>query len=109
MSRDDYKIRPLKESQCELCFKWYSKKILKNGVCPECLEEMRLVPDSFSIEDKKDFIRNIKAHKKSNIFKYLTTNEKTQLQRCEKCEWLRNIDYLNLKIHCASPICKKVV
>ena len=106
---EEYKVKSLKEKQCDICYKWCNKKILKGGICPECLEEMETIPNSFSIEEKKDFIKHFKNNKKKNIFRSLTQKDAERLKICRSCVWLRNIDYLKLKINCASPVCKKAV
>lgn len=109
MVKDAHIIRPLKEKQCEVCYKWHNKSILKGNVCPKCLEEMETIPNTFSMEEKKDFLKYFKNSNKKNVFTNLTQNEIEQLKKCKSCVWLRNIDYLKLKINCASPICQKAV
>lgn len=106
---EEYKIKSLKEKQCDICYQWYNKKLLKGGICPDCLDEIGIIPDTFSFEEKKDFVKHFKNNKKKNIFRSLTQNDAKQLKKCKSCVWLRRIDYLKLKIHCASPACKKVV
>ena len=100
-------MRTLNEVQCKTCFKWYSKKYMKDKICGLCIKELQRLPNEISSKKKVEYLKNIKFNNQKNQYSGLSKLDKAAFVLCSNCEWLRNIDYMNLKIYCSMPQCQK--
>lgn len=97
----------MKEKQCEICLEWKETDKLKGDVCRTCITKLRQMPEFIPKEHKEQTLKNIKLNNQSDEYSHLSKNDKAVFLRCSKCQWLREIDYLNLKIYCSQPKCLK--
>lgn len=65
------------------------------------------MPEFIPTEYKEQYVKNVKLNNQVDKYSYLSKNDKAVFLRCLKCQWLREIDYLNLKIYCSQPKCLK--
>ena len=100
-------LKTLKEIQCETCFKWYDKKYIKDKICSLCTRELQRLPKEIPPTKKIEYLKNIKLNNKKNQYSGLSKHDRAAFVLCSHCEWLREIDYLNLKIYCSMPHCQK--
>ena len=97
----------MEEKQCEICLEWKDKDKFKGDVCRTCIAKLRQMPEFIPKEYKEQTLKNIKLNNQSDEYSHLLKSDKAVFLRCSKCEWLRKIDYLNLKIYCSQPKCLK--
>lgn len=100
-------LKTLNEIQCETCFKWYREKYIKDRICGLCTKELYRLPNEMSANKKIEYLKNIKLNNRKNQYSGLSKSDKAAFVLCSHCEWLREIDYLNLKIYCSVPQCQK--
>lgn len=92
---------------CEICLNWYSKKAIKEKICKSCNKSIEKMPATMPLEAKIDCLKNIKLKNKPDKYGSLSKKDKAAFLMCSNCEWLREIDYINLKIYCSLPRCKQ--
>lgn len=97
----------MNEKQCEICLEWKDKDKFKGDVCQTCISKLRKMPEFIPKEYKEQTLKNVKLNNQSDQYSRLSEHDKAVFLRCLKCEWLRKIDYLNLKIYCSQPKCLK--
>lgn len=97
----------LNEIQCDICLNWYEEKYIENKICRRCAKEIKQMPKEMSLESKIEYLKNAKLNKKPNKLSSLSKDDRATFFMCQNCEWLRKIDYTNLKIYCSKPTCKK--
>lgn len=97
----------LNEIQCGVCLNWYEEKYIENKICRRCTKEIKQMPKGMSLESKIEYLKNAKLNKKPNKLSILSKKDKAAFLMCKGCAWLRKIDYINLKIYCSMPKCKK--
>ena len=98
----------MSEEACKLCLAYFEKNELTNGICKDCRNDISILPDTMSKEKKFDLVQRIKQNHFYNRYKKLSSKDKNRLAKCEKCEWLRYIDYSTCKVHCGKPVCERV-
>lgn len=97
----------MEEKQCEICLEWKEKSKFNGNICRTCIGKLRQMPEFIPKEYKEQHLKNIKLNNQVDKYSYLSKSDKAVLLRCSKCQWLRKIDYLNLKIYCSQPKCTK--
>lgn len=97
----------MEEKQCEICLEWKEKSKFNGSVCRTCIAKLRKMPEFIPTEYKEQTLKNVKLNNQSDEYSHLLKSDKAVFLRLPKCEWLRKIDYLNLKIYCSQPKCLK--
>ncbi len=97
----------MEENQCEICLRWKEKDKFEGKICKSCITRLRQMPRFIPMEYKEQQLKNVKLNNQIDRYSHLSKIDKAVFLRCSKCEWLRKIDYLNLKIYCSQPQCIK--
>ena len=97
----------MEEKQCEICLEWKETNKFHGNICRTCIEKLRQMPEFVPTEYKEQTLKNVKLNNQADQYSHLSRSDKAVFLRCLKCEWLREIDYLNLKIYCSQPKCIK--
>lgn len=97
----------MEEKQYEMCLKRKQKSKFNSNICQTCIEKIHQTPKFIPLEYKKQCLKNAKLNNQSDKYSHLSKSDRAVFLCCLKCEWLREIDYLNLKIYCSRPKCVK--
>lgn len=92
---------------CKVCLEYFEENELINDVCKDCRSDISILPDTMPKQQKFDLVQYMKQNHIYNRYKKLSSKDKDRLAKCEKCEWLRYIDYLMCKVHCGNPMCER--
>lgn len=80
---------------------------MKDKICGLCTRELQRFPSEIPEKKKIEYLKNIKLNNRKNQYSGLSKHDRAAFVLCSHCEWLREIDYLNLKIYCSVPRCQK--